>query len=245
MKLIPISAALLAAGLTIAVTAAPALPISAPPYGRGQAASTVFEAYLAITRAARDNPGLAQRATPSYETAVQQYNAGDFAGAQATATGILQQTAPAPLPQPSLYPLLIPQPPFYPIANPDDIDQAFATGTVAVARQALSQCGAPTASPAPAILAQFAAAANDLLARDYNPAEVASEAVVTACGQATQAYAAQQAALPHPPSTPIPMESYSPIPVATLIPDPALQRTPAPVATPAPTQAPRHGLQLF
>jgi len=179
------------------------------------------------------NPSLVQQATASYEAAVKQYNAGDFAGAQATAAGVLQQTAPVPQPQPSLYPLLIPQPQFYPIANPADIDQAFATGTVAVARQAMAQCGAPSATPAPAIQQQFAVAANELLARNYNPAEVASEAVVTACGQATQAYAAQQAALPQPPSTPIPMESYSPVPVATLIPDPALKGGPVPVPTAA------------
>ena len=231
MKLIPISAALLVAGLTIAVSAAPALPVSPPPFARGPAASAVFDAFLAVARTTVSDPSLVQRATASYEAAVKQYNAGDFAGAQATAAGILQETAPAPLPQPSLYPLLIPQPQFYPIANPADIDQSFAVGTVAVARQAMAQCGAPSATPAPAVVAQFAIAANDLLARSYNAAEVASEAVVTACGQATQAYAAQQAALPQPKSTPIPMESYSPIPVATLIPDPALRGGPVPVPT--------------
>ena len=225
MKFFPVSAALLAAALTLAVTASPALPIPAPPVGSGVAASAVFDAYLAIARSAAGNPAAARQAMPDYEAAVTHFNAGDFAGAQTSALNVIKETAAAPLPQPSLYPLLIPQQAFYPIANPTGIDQAYATGNVAVAHQAMKQCEAPGASPPPAVMQQFASAANALVALDYNAANTVSAALITACGSATLAYAAQLAALPQPSSTPIAMESYSPLPVATLIPDPALQQT--------------------
>jgi hypothetical protein len=225
MKLFPVSAALLVASLTLAVTAAPALPIPAPPTSRGVAASAVFDAYLAIARASASNARAAREAMPDYEAAVQQFTSGNFSAAQTSSTNVLRETATRPLPQPSLYPLLIPAPPFYTIANPVSTDQAYATANVAVGRQAMAQCGAPNAAPPAAVVAQFADAVNDLVALDYNGANTVSAALITACGMATQAYAAQQAAKPQPSSTPIPMESYSPLPVATLIPDPALQQT--------------------
>jgi hypothetical protein len=161
---------------------------------------------------------------PDYEAAVQQFASGNFAAAQTSSMNVLRETAARPQPQPSLYPLLIPAPPFYNIDNPVGTDQAYATANVAVARQSMATCGAPNATPPPGVEQQFAQAVNDLVALDYNGANTQSAALVTACGVATQTYAAQQAAKPQPPSTPIPMESYSPLPIATLIPDPALQQ---------------------
>jgi hypothetical protein len=224
MKLIPVSAAVLAAALTL-VTTASALPsIPPPPAGTSEAASEVFAALLGLARAGASNPGAVQGAAQTYATAVQQYNAGNFSGAMASAQSVLAATAPAPLPQPSLYPLLIPQPAFLPIANPVNIDQAYAAGNVAVAHQSMALCGPVNASPPPAVVAQFGVAVNALVDQRYNAASTAAAIVVTACGKATQAFAAQQAALPQAPSTPIPMESYVPLPVATLIPDPALKQ---------------------
>jgi hypothetical protein len=225
MKLVPVSAALLAASLTTLVaTASPALPVSAPPVAHTVASDAVWEALQAVARAAGSAPAAARQSMPAYEAAVQQYNAGDFSAAQASALTVLQETAAYPLPQPSLYPLLIPAPPFYNIANPINSDQAYATANLATARLAMTQCGAPDAIPAQAIQQQFAQAVNDLVALDFNGTNTVSAALVTACGTATQAYAMAQAALPQPPSTPIPMESYSPVPLATLIPDPALRQ---------------------
>jgi len=224
MKLFPVSAALLAASLTLAVTASPALPIPTPPFARDAAANAVWDALQAIARTAASNPAAANRATPAYNAAVQQYNAGDFAAAQASALTVLKETASRPLPQPSLYPLLIPAPPFYTINNPANTDQAYATANLATARQATAQCGAPGAMPPQAVQQQFVAAVNDLVALDYNGTNTLSAAIITACGMATQAFAKVVAARPQPPSTPIPMESYVPLPVATLIPDPALHQ---------------------
>ena len=225
MKLFPVSAALLAASLTLVVTASPALPIPTPPIANSVAANAVWDALQAVARAAASNPAAARRAMPTYETAAQQYASGNFAAAQASALTVIQETATRPLPQPSLYPLVIPAPPFYTIANPADTDQAYATANLSVARRAMTGCGAPGTVPSQAIQQQFAQAVNDLVALDYNGTNTVSAALITACGTATQAYAKAEAAKPQPPSTPIPMESYSPLPVATLIPDPALHQT--------------------
>jgi hypothetical protein len=225
MKLFPVSAALLAASLTLVVTASPALPIPTPPIARTVAANAVWDALQAIARAAASDPAAAGRAMPTYETAMQQYTAGNFSAAQASALTVIQETATHPLPQPSLYPLVIPQPAFYTIDNPANTDQAYATANLAVARRAMAGCGAPGAIPPQAIQQQFAEAVNDLVALNYNGTNTVSAAVITACGTATQAFAKAEAAKPQPPSTPIPMESYSPLPVATLIPDPALRQT--------------------
>lgn len=226
MKLIPVSAALLAASLTtLVVTASPALPIPTPPITRSVAGTAVWDALQAVARTAASDPAEARRSMPTYETAMQQYTAGNFSAAQASASAVIVETAAHPLPQPSLYPLIIPAPPFYAIANPTGTDQAYATANLAVARQAMAQCGAPGAVPPQALQQQFAQAVNDLVALDYNGTNTLSAALVTACGTATQAYAKAEAAKPQPPSTPIPMESYSPLPVATLIPDPALRQT--------------------
>jgi hypothetical protein len=225
MKLFPVSAALLAASLTLVVSASPALPITPPPFARTVAANAVWDALQAVARAAASHPAAARQAMPTYETAMQQYTSGDFTAAQASALTVLRQTASRPLPQPSLYPLVIPAPPFFTIANPADTDQAYATANLAVARRALAQCGATGAVPPTALQQQFAQAVNDLVALDYNGTNTVSAALVTACGTATLAYAKAEAAKPQPPSTPIPMQSYSPLPVATLIPDPALQQT--------------------
>jgi hypothetical protein len=225
MKLFPVSAALLTAALTLMVTAAPALPVPTPPITRSVAGNAVWDALQAIARVAASHPGEVSRAMPAYETAVQQYNAGNFAAAQASALTVLQETATHPLPQPSLYPLIIPAPAFYTINNPANTDQAYATANLAVARRAMVNCGAPNAVPPTAIQQQFAEAVNDLVALDYNGTNTVSANLINACGAATLAFAKAEAAKPHPPATPIPMESYSPLPVATLIPDPALSQT--------------------
>jgi hypothetical protein len=225
MKFFPVSAALVAASLTLVVSASPALPITPPPIARTVAGDAVWDALQAVARTVASDPAASRRAMPTYETAMQQYTAGDFTGAKASALAVLRQTATYPLPQPSLYPLIIPAPPFYTIDNPANTDQAYATANLAVARLALGQCGAPGATPPTALQQQFAQAVNDLVALDYNGTNTISAALVTACGTATQAYAKAEAAKPQVPSTPIPMQSYSPLPVATLIPDPALQQT--------------------
>jgi len=222
MKLISVPAAILAA-LTLAVGASAQVPVlPAPPVAGGPAASAIFDAMLAIARAAASNPAAATQASFSYNAAIQQYQAKDFARSQMSALKAISQTAAVPLPQPSLFAPPIPQPSFYAMPLIASSGQADAEAYVALARRALTVCGAPNV-PAAAIVQQYAAAANALVAKNDAAAKRSAQYVIDQCAAATQAYAAQQAAKPQPPSTPIPMESYSPLPVATMIPDPALQ----------------------
>ena len=221
MKLIPLSAAVLAAALTLANAASAAGPLPAPPPPGNTTSSNIFDAMLAIARAAVANPSGAQTATFSYNAAVQQYNARDFTRANASALTAMMQTQVPPLPQPSLYAPPIPQPTFFSLPRVASAHQADAEAAVALARRAMMTCGAPNAIP-PAIAEQNLIAVNALAATNYNAAITSAEWVVDQCSAATKAYAAQQAALPKPSPTNIPMGAYTPLPIATLGPDPAL-----------------------
>jgi hypothetical protein len=223
MKLIPMSAAVLAAALTLGSAASAAGPLATPPAGGNPASSSIFDAMLAIARAAGTNPAAAQNATFSYNAAIQQYNAHDFERSRMSALQAISQTAAVPLPQPSLMAPPIPQPAYYPMPLVQNSNQADAEGYVALARRSTLTCGAPDATPAPAVAAQYTTALNAILAKQYGTAARSSQAVIDQCAAASQAYMAQQAALPQPSATPIPMTSYSPVPLATLGPDPALQ----------------------
>jgi hypothetical protein len=223
MKLIPMSAAVLAAALTLASAASAAGPLATPPAGGSPASSSIFDAMLAIARAAASNPAAAQNATFSYNAAIQQYNAHDFERSRMSALQAISQTAAVPLPQPTLMAPAIPPPSFYPMPLVQNANQADAEGYVALARRSTLTCGGPDATPAPAVAAQYTTALNAILAKQYGTATRSSQVVIDQCAAASQAYAAQQAALPQPSATPIPMSSYSPVPLATLGPDPALQ----------------------
>jgi hypothetical protein len=222
MKLIPMAAAVLAAALTLVNTASAAGPLAAPPAASGNAASSIFDAMLAIARAAVTNPAAAQQASFSYAAAIQQYNAHDFERSRMSALTAISQTAAVPLPQPSIWAPPIPQPSYYAMPLVHGAKQADAEAYVALARRSTTQCGAPGAAPPAAIQQQYSAAIDALLARNYASARAASQYVVDQCTAATTAYGVQQAALPQPSATPIAMSAYSPVPIATLGPDPAL-----------------------
>jgi hypothetical protein len=247
MKLLPVAAAVLAAALTLATAARadgpiPAPPISSPSNG-GQAAGSIFDAMLAIARAAADNAAGAQNASSAYTQAIQQFNAGQYTQARQSALQAIAQTGAAPLPRPSLYPLYIPQPAYPRMPLVVNADEADAEGTVALARQELLQCGA--ASPPPTVVQQYTAAVDNLLGKQYLTARGEAEILINYCAAATQLVAQQAAAHSPPPSTPIPMTAYSPVPVATLIPDPALAQKPVAMPTPAPTAEPAYKHHLF
>lgn len=246
MKLLPTAAAVLAAAITLAGAASAAGSLPAPPAASpttgGSAASTIFDAMVAIARANADNPGGAQNAAGPYNQAIQQFNAGQYTQARSSALDAIAQTAPAPLPAPSLYPLYIPAPAYSPMPLVVNADEADAESTVALARQELTQCG--TGAAPPAMQQQYQTAVDNLFAKNYLPARAISEALINTCAAAMQQLAQQAAAAPKPSVTPIPMSSYSPQPVATLIPDPALAQPPVvmPSTTPAP---PNHRLHFY
>lgn len=239
MKLLPVAAAVMAAALTLATAAWAAGPLPAPPVAGptngGSAASTIFDAMLAIVRAEADNTPGVQNATFSYTQAIQQFNAGQYDQARQSALNAIGQTAPAPLPAPSLYPLYIPQPAYNPMPLVVNADEADAESTVALARGQLLQCG--TGTPPPTVTQQYTTAADNLVAKNYLTARAQSEVLINYCASVMQTIAQQAAALPQPSMTPLVMASYTPEPFATLIPDPALAQ--APVVMPSTTPQPQ------
>lgn len=223
MKLVSLSAAVLAASLLLSTAASADGPLPAPPPPGSPTASTIFDAMLAIARAATTNPAAAQTATFSYTAALAQYNNQDFARAQMSALTAISQAAAVPLPAPSIAPPLIPQPTYYQMPLLSSANQADAESYVALARRAMMSCGAPGAAPTAVAQQDYKTASDALFAKNYNVARASSQNVVNDCATATQAYNAQLAAKPQPSTSPMPMASYAPVPVATLGPDPALQ----------------------
>jgi hypothetical protein len=240
-RLLPSLAAVLVAALAISTGASAqvtSLPLPAPPPSGNATASTIFDAMLAIARAAGSNPAAAQQATFSYNAAIQQYNAGDFARSRMSALQAISATSTVPMAQATAMPAApIPQPVYAAMPNVLGANQADAESYVALARRALTLCGTPGAPAPDAVMQQYTVAVDDLVAQKLVAARLASQNVIDQCATASDAYAKAQSAQPAPSMTPMAMGTYSPLPIATLGPDPALAQTPAPVM-PDPTPAP-------
>ena len=245
-RLLPFSAAVLVAALTLAAGASaqvPSLPLPTPPAGSNAASSTIFDAMLSIARAAGTNPAAAQQAAFSYNAAIQQYNAGDLARARSSALMAISQTGGPPMAQATaMPPPPIPQQVYMPMPNVVSADQADAEGWVALARRAQNTCGAPGAQPPALAQQQYAAAVNDLVAQKLDAAKSSSQVTIDQCATAAQAYAQHVQAAP----TPAALGSYAPEPIATLGPDPALLQAPQPAVMPSTTPSPaaHHGFRL-
>src|ERR1700722_1261795 len=165
MKLIPAAAAVLAAALTL-VNVASAAPLPTPPPPAGPTSTTIFDAMLAVARAASSNPTAAQSAAFSYQAAIQQYNIGDFDRARQSAIAAMGAAMPAPLPAPSIVPPAIPQQTYYQMPLLVAADQADAEGYLALARRSMMGCGAAGTNP-PQVMQQYAAASAALDAKNY------------------------------------------------------------------------------
>jgi hypothetical protein len=241
-RLLSMSAAVLATAIALSAGASAqvtSLPLPAPPAAGNAAASTIFDAMLAIARTVGSNPAAAQQATFSYNAAIQQYNAGDLARSRSSALQAIMQTAAVPQPQPTLYAPPIPMSSYVPMPNVLGASQADAEGYVALARSAMSACGAPGTKPSDAIQQQYSAAVAALTTQNLGAARTASMAVIDGCATVGAAYAKQLQAQPAPSIAPPPAGAYSPVPIATLGPDPALQQAPA--ATPMTSPSPDNG----
>lgn len=242
-RLLSISAAVLAAAVALSAGASAqvvtGLPLAPPPPAGNMAASTIFDAMLAIARTAASNPAAAQQATFSYAAAIQQYNAGDLSRSRMSALQAIMQTNAAPQPQPTLYAPPIPLATYVPMPNVLGANQADAEGYVALARRAMASCGGPGMAAPDAQMQQYSAAVAALTTQKLAAAKTASLAVINACATASSDYAKQLQAMPAPSLTPLALQTYVPVPVATLGPDPALQQTPA--AMPSTTPKPDNG----
>ena len=248
-RLLSMFAAVLVAALAISTGASAqvtSLPLAAPPPAGNAAASSIFDAMLAIARAAGSNPAAAQQATFSYNAAIQQYNAGDLARSRMSALQAISQTSTIPMAQATAMPAApIPQPTYASMPNVLGANQADAEGYVALARRALTLCGSPGVPAPDAVMQHYSAAVTALVAQKNDAAKVASQSVIDQCAAGAAAYAKTISAQPAPSTTPMALATYSPLPIATLGPDPALIQTPAaamPSITPTPES--RRGFRL-
>jgi hypothetical protein len=139
-----IAAALVVAGASAA--SATTIALGTPPLAPDSAASTIFEAMLAIGRASVIDPQRAQRGVAPYDAALQAYASGDLDGAaqRATAAIVALDAPPAPLatsnspvvspPAPAQYPPLV------------AVNESESEEHLALARRALLSCGSSTAA---------------------------------------------------------------------------------------------------
>src|ERR1700677_4350674 len=164
MKLIPAAAAVLAAALTL-VNVAGAQTLPTPPPPGGTTSTTIFEAMLAVARAASSNPSAEQNAAFKYQAAIQQFNVGDLNRARMSAIAAIGAAMPAPLPAPSIVPPAIPQQSYYQMPLLVAPEQADAESYFALARRSMLVCGAAGTNP-PQVMQQYAAASAALAAKN-------------------------------------------------------------------------------
>jgi hypothetical protein len=142
-----LSAAIAAACLALAAPVSaqgPVLPLAAPPAASSPTASSIFDAMIAISRASTSNPRAAQTASFSYAAAIQEYNAGDFDRARASAVQAIGQTDAPFVPQPQ-GPTGGPAVPAPTVQMPPNtsVRQSDMEVQLALARHALMNCGDP------------------------------------------------------------------------------------------------------
>jgi hypothetical protein len=140
---------IIVASLVIAASSAASaatITLASPPIQPDSAASSIFDAMLAIGRASLLDPRRAERGAAPYAAALQAYNAGNLDGAEQSATAALvaidqpsapQATSDSPVvspPAPAQYPGLV------------SVSEGESEERLALARRALLSCGAVSAT---------------------------------------------------------------------------------------------------
>jgi hypothetical protein len=171
--------------LPVAANAAvvPTLPLAAPPVQANATTNQIFDAMIAISRAAAVNPQAAQRASFAYAAAIQQYNAGDVDRARASAAQAIAQsngpTPSAPVTNPMLAPVSGPYMP--PVV--DDI-QAEMEERLALARRSLSSCGPTDGNAFATARSRYDTAVADMLHRKADALNADVQSIVDTCAAA-------------------------------------------------------------
>jgi len=158
------------------------LPLAAPPVAPNAAASAIFDAMLAISRAVTANPAAAQAASFNYAAAIQRYQAGDLSAAQREALQASMLAGQNPLPKtPSALiaapnasvPLALPR-----LVNPP---QADAEAFLAVSRRALATCAVTDKTQKAQLQSRYEAAVREYGAGRYNDVRTDARALIDAC----------------------------------------------------------------
>lgn len=187
----------LAAGTAAGASAQVVGPVpNAPPPGINQTATLLFNAQLAVSRAAAQTAQdalaaqNAQAASLAYQQAIQRYRAGDVAGARTAAIQALLYADRSTLPQP--IPTLQPPAPGY--APPagllllgGNVGQIDAAAFVAQARGAVAACVAAHDPRAATAAAKLGAAERAQRAGNWNAARAAAHDAVDLCASARRA----------------------------------------------------------
>lgn len=174
-----------AAALAIALCcAAPAgaqvlVPLAAPPVATNAASSAIFDAMLAIARAAVANPAAAQAASFPYAAAIQRYAAGDRSAAQRAALEAIAAAAPAtvPLASPALAAPVV----ALPVPRPVRPTSAAALDTEAFLALAAHALGACLAADRARWAERFADATSAAATGHFALAQSAARDVVSGC----------------------------------------------------------------
>ena len=160
------------------------ITLASPPIASDAAASRIFDALLAIGRASLIDPRRAARGVAPYGAALQSYTSGDLDGAFTSATGaIIAIDAPyAPLatsdsplvspPAPAQYPPLV------------SVSQAESESRLALARAAMLNCGATSATAYTTARPLYDDAVRAVLAHAPNQVNASIQAVVDGCAAA-------------------------------------------------------------
>jgi len=158
------------------------LPLAPPPVATNAAASAVFDAMLAISRAVNANPGAAQAASFPYASAIQRYQAGDLSGAQREAAQARMLAGQTPFPLASPAPLQPPNPAtrlaLPALVNPP---QADAEAFLAVTRRALATCAVTDKTQRAQLQTRYEDAVHEYGAARYNDVRTDARAVIDAC----------------------------------------------------------------
>jgi hypothetical protein len=181
---VSIATALLVAALSVMHVASAAgsvpLRLPPPPPAGTPASSALFDALIAIERAAASNPAAAQSAAFSYNAAIQLYSAHEYERARATAlTAIRQAATPvAPLAPVARAPIVAPAfpgPRYYIIPDELPATPANAQRYVDLAHHAMANCLAQKAAE------DYRGALSALKAKEYRAAMADSRNIVDDC----------------------------------------------------------------
>jgi hypothetical protein len=158
------------------------LPLPAPPVATNAAASAIFDAMLAISRAVNANPAAAQAASFPYAAAIGRYQAGDLAGAQRDALQAWSLAGQTPFPPASPAPLQ-PANPATRVTIPPLLDppQADAEAFLAVTRRALATCAVTEKTQRAQLQTRYENAVHEYGAGRYNDVRADARAVIDAC----------------------------------------------------------------
>ncbi len=160
------------------------LPLASPPPAINPTASTIFDALIAIGRAAGSDPHAAQNASFSYAAAIQQYNAGDLERARRSAIDAIAKSNVPTLPQPTNAPPNVsPQPLSY-MPAVTSVTQSEMEERLALARRALTSCG-PTTSPTFATArSTYDSAVQNELTQRANALNAEVQSIIDSCAAA-------------------------------------------------------------